>query len=482
MGFGDVTINGSTLTLNDADQGAGGAIFSYSSSVTITNSIVAGNTDDGTAPDVRKSPADAFTVTNSLIGRNNGTGLTATSGTTPGANGNLIGGNTNATRIIPGLGALANNGGPTQTHALLINSPAIDRGSNALAAGLTTDQRGAGFSRIQFGIVDMGALEFAVLDSPKGTTGTDAFVLTYSETTTAGTVNVTISTGGGPVTNLGTFPMNSPLTINGLGGTDSLRIVGTNNSDTITVNSSTSLIVNGAALTLTSIETRTLAGAAGSDTYRFDTDAALGLWMLDEAGGGIDTLDFSLTTNRAVVIDLSKPTAQVVNAGLTLTLSSGATLENVIGGSQDDILSGNSLANSLTGGGGNNILVGNAGKDTLIAGTGRDILIGGLGLDTLSGGGSDDILIAGRTTSDANVINLRKIQTQWISANPYQTRIANLRTGVGVPQVSLKAKVNVLNDAGEDDSMTGGTGTDWYFRANDDAITDLFAGEIIDKL
>jgi hypothetical protein len=48
--------------------------------------------------------------------------------------------------------------------------------------------------------------------------------------------------------------------------------------------------------------------------------------------------------------------------------------------------------------------------------------------------------------------------------------------------VSLKAKVNVLNDAGEDDILTGGANSDWYFRAVDDAITDLFAGELIDVL
>ena len=51
----------------------------------------------------------------------------------------------------PGLGPLANNGGPTQTIALLPGSPAIDAGSNALAVDpttgqpLTTDQRGPGF-------------------------------------------------------------------------------------------------------------------------------------------------------------------------------------------------------------------------------------------------------------------------------------------------------------------------------------------------
>ena len=136
----------------------------------------------------------------------------------------------------------------------------------------------------------------------------------------------------------------------------------------------------------------------------------------------------------------------------------------------------------MNGGARDDILNGGAGSDILEAGSGRDILIGGLGLDTLNGGSNDDILIAGRTTSDTSLTNLNTLQTQWISASTYAVRIANLRAGVGSPVVSLKAKTNVLNDAGEDDSLTGGTGTDWYFRAVDDVITDLFAGEIIDVL
>ena len=57
------------------------------------------------------------------------------------------------------LGPLADNGGPTRTHALLTGSPALNAGSNAIAntAGLTADQRG--FDRIEFGNVDIGALE-----------------------------------------------------------------------------------------------------------------------------------------------------------------------------------------------------------------------------------------------------------------------------------------------------------------------------------
>lgn len=139
---------------------------------------------------------------------------------------------------------------------------------------------------------------------------------------------------------------------------------------------------------------------------------------------------------------------QVVHAtNLSLNLSSASTFEKVIGGSGNDFLIGNTLANTLTG---------NAGNDQLLRGAGRDILIGGLGLDVLNGGADDDILIAGRTTSDALFGNLNDLRTEWISANPYATRIASLRSGVGVSVASLKAKVHVLNDAAAIDTLTGG--------------------------
>ena len=64
----------------------------------------------------------------------------------------------------PDLGTLADNGGPTQTCALLPGSLAIDAGSNVLAVDaqdnlLTTDQRGPGFHGLQRGTVDIGAFE-----------------------------------------------------------------------------------------------------------------------------------------------------------------------------------------------------------------------------------------------------------------------------------------------------------------------------------
>jgi Ca2+-binding RTX toxin-like protein len=123
----------------------------------------------------------------------------------------------------------------------------------------------------------------------------------------------------------------------------------------------------------------TLSGASGNDTYRFDTDNALGSDTINEFGGGVDTLDFSATTTRAVKINLANAAAQVLNAGLTLTLLSGNTIENVTGGALADTLTGNTLNNLLTGSAGNDVLSGGAGNDTLIGGSGADILNGGTG-------------------------------------------------------------------------------------------------------
>ena len=183
-----------------------------------------------------------------------------------------------------------------------------------------------------------------------------------------------------------------------------------------------------------------------------------------------------------MVLNLGSTSIQTVHTNRTLKLNSLSTFENAVGGTGRDTLLGNTLANRLTGGEGHNILVGMEAGDILEAGGGRDILVGGLGLDILIGGAGDDILIGGRTTSDTSLVSLNKLRAEWISGNTYAVRITNLRAGVGNPFVSLKTTINVLNDAGENDSITGGANSDWFFRALDDVITDLFAGEIVDVL
>jgi hypothetical protein len=109
-----------------------------------------------------------------LIGDGTGSNLHA------GVNGNRVG--TSSRAIDPMLGPLQNNGGPTLTRALLLNSPARNTGSNALIpAGVTTDQRGSGYARVFGDTVDIGAFE-AQNDPPTIARARD---LTVTEGTTA---------------------------------------------------------------------------------------------------------------------------------------------------------------------------------------------------------------------------------------------------------------------------------------------------------
>jgi hypothetical protein len=126
----------------------------------LRNSIVAGNTVSGSPSDIAGA-VDSSSSFN-LIGTGGAGGLVN------GTNGNQVG------VASPGLAPLANNGGPTQTHALLSTSPALDAGDNCVTQAahcgdsnisqLTTDQRG--LSRLVDGpdadttvTVDIGAYE-----------------------------------------------------------------------------------------------------------------------------------------------------------------------------------------------------------------------------------------------------------------------------------------------------------------------------------
>jgi hypothetical protein len=69
---------------------------------------------------------------------------------------------TDTLRDCPRLQPLADNGGPTRTHALIHASPAIDAGNNLMA--LADDQRGAGFPRVFGAEADIGAFEWQGTD------------------------------------------------------------------------------------------------------------------------------------------------------------------------------------------------------------------------------------------------------------------------------------------------------------------------------
>jgi hypothetical protein len=90
-----------------------------------------------------------------------------------------------------------------------------------------------------------------------------------------------------------------------------------------------------------------------------------------------------------------------------------------------------------TGGGAGvyNILVGNGGN-VLTGGDGRrNVLVAGGTASTLNGGNQDDLLIGGSTAYDteAGLVSWQAIAAYWAGADDYQTRVANLTSGAGVP-------------------------------------------------
>lgn len=130
----------------------------------------------------------------------------------------------------------------------------------------------------------------------------------------------------------------------------------------------------------------TLSGGAGSERYVFDTDTQWGTETIFEfdTDTGHDVLDFSGTSNLVINLNMGILGApQVVNANLTLELH-GEGIEEVIGGSQPDVIRGNSNNNTLRGGPGNDLLDGKSGDDVLDGGAGNDDLNGGPGTDTIN--------------------------------------------------------------------------------------------------
>src|SRR5262249_1773329 len=117
----NTTLVNTTVTNNRSNAATGGLM--NSGLVLLKNTIVSGNftgaAPSTTASDMRflASAASSF----NLIGSCQDCGLVN------GTNNNQVG------VANSGLGPLANNGGPTMTHALLAGSAAINAGSNALA-------------------------------------------------------------------------------------------------------------------------------------------------------------------------------------------------------------------------------------------------------------------------------------------------------------------------------------------------------------
>ncbi len=259
--FGIVTLTNCTISNNNSGNGStsgpaglGGGMFN-GGSATLSNSTVANNKSGSTGPSsggghgggIHRS-FGTINLQNTIVAHNSvGAGASGPDlfGEFNSQDYNLIenvagatftGTTThNVTGLDPLLGPLANNGGPTLTHALLPGSPAFDSGNNASVANPPfsgppfIDQRG--FNRIVDGsdadttaTVDIGAYEKQPTfpDLPDFISFEDLTVVVAFDVLDSGSITSTTATSSNT-----TLVPNNPANINvtGTGPTRVLTIV-----------------------------------------------------------------------------------------------------------------------------------------------------------------------------------------------------------------------------------------------------------------
>jgi beta-glucanase (GH16 family) len=169
--LGNAEIINSTISGNEATGWYGGALFVTDGEVNLTNVTVAENISPAWAP------ADVFvgtftdasatlTLVNSIVASaqdncffapwGSGVVTLATNHNNVLTDATCFGGASDLIVADAGLGSLADNGGPTPTHALMAGSPAIDAADDTVCPA--ADQRGV--TRPQGSGCDVGAYEF----------------------------------------------------------------------------------------------------------------------------------------------------------------------------------------------------------------------------------------------------------------------------------------------------------------------------------
>jgi hypothetical protein len=183
-----LTVTNSTFSANSAD--VGGGIYNWDATLTIKNSTLSGNSASvGEGGGISYGGSTTLNYANTIIAN-------STLGDDCDSSGGSIGTNTNnlvedascsaALSGDPNLGALAANGGPTQTFALLAGSIAINAGNNTTCTAAPTnslDQRG--FSRPNGPQCDIGAYEYVDTTSPT--------VITFTVPSTSSSFNIPIT-------------------------------------------------------------------------------------------------------------------------------------------------------------------------------------------------------------------------------------------------------------------------------------------------
>ncbi|MCQ0988135.1 M10 family metallopeptidase [Jiella marina] len=128
-------------------------------------------------------------------------------------------------------------------------------------------------------------------------------------------------------------------------------------------------------------------GEDGNDTFVGDADGTNDIYG---GGDGIDTVDYS-TATVGLSVNLANSQASSSQIGTDKLYN----IERVLGGSGNDIITGDITTRLLSGNGGSDLITGGAGDNNLFGGSGGDVLRGLAGFDRLDGGTGNDTLTGG---------------------------------------------------------------------------------------
>ena len=221
-----------------------------------------------------------------------------------------------------------------------------------------------------------------------------------------------------------------------------------------------------ATTTRTGATTYGFNNTSGRDIYNAALYPTLSYTIVDH--GGVDTLDYSgFSQNQR--IDLNQEAFSNIGARVgNVSIARGTVIENAIGGSGNDVIIGNAVANVLDGGNGVNTLNGGAGNDRLIlgsSGVNNSTIDGGADTDTLvlNGGGGGLAGLIGIEVLELNGgAGLTLTGTQFANGLSKTTAVS----GTGSITVNMDTGINFLSQSfafsgsGVTVTVNGTSGTD----------------------
>jgi Ca2+-binding RTX toxin-like protein len=233
---------------------------------------------------------------------------------------------------------------------------------------------------------------------------------------------------------------------------------------------------------------QTIWDAGGTDTFVYYSSLG-GEIDLNEGIGGGSMLGLPVNA----LDSMGRILYQVYN----VFIAYGTVIENATGGSGNDLIIGNDVANSLNGSAGNDTLKGEAGNDSLNGGVGADTMLGGAGNDsyvvdnasdrvyetttvggTTNAGGTDTIRSSVSYTLGSFVERL--VLTGSAAINGTGNALANSLTGNAAANMLNGGSGNdTLVGAAGDDKLTGGAGSDRFVfnsKLGSDIVTDFLTG------